>query len=449
MSQLHQDLKTKHPAIHYRNYSYSWDKSSQNLTIKFDFLLEPDLAFTPESTIRFSQPVKSKPIDNLVFHLGLIELLSYWKAAAPDQVVIHSGSLSTEQIKWWQKLFRLGMGEYFATNNLKIFTPDIICKAEFISSSSSVISEPNGNLILVGGGKDSCVTLDSFKHQKSNNVLLVNPTPAALKTSQIAGFTRPIRVERQIDPHLINLNQQGYLNGHTPFSAYLSFLSLIVAELLNFKYILASNEQSANEPTTNYHGQPVNHQYSKSFEYESDFRNYTSQFLTTTSEYLSFLRPLYELQIAKVFSRLHSYHSSFVSCNVGGSKGIWCCQCPKCLFNYLILSPFLEESVLAKIFKDNLLHNQQLAPLMNSLISPKLSKPFECVGTQKESLIAAYLLMEKIQQTQEPLPYLIQLIKSDILSQPRIQSQTQDLLTQFTSKHHLPSPYQKMLKQLI
>lgn len=62
---------------------------------------------------------------------------------------------------------------------------------------------------------------------------------------------------------------------------------------------MLSNEASANESTVA--GQEVNHQYSKSFEFEADFHEYEKKYLRTGIYYFSFLRPLAEFQIAKMF----------------------------------------------------------------------------------------------------------------------------------------------------
>ena len=124
-----------------------------------------------------------------------------------------------------------------------------------------------------------------------------------------------IYVERIIDPKLLELNKEGYLNGHIPFSAMLAFLSSTTAALLGIKNIVVSNENSANEETA----KGANHQYSKSFEFENDFRNYVNQFVYSNEviNYYSLLRPLLEIQIVKLFSNHKKYFNIFKSCNVG------------------------------------------------------------------------------------------------------------------------------------
>lgn len=63
-------------------------------------------------------------------------------------------------------------------------------------------------------------------------------------------------------------------------------------------------------------GEKINHQYSKSYEFENDFEEYSKKYLKTEIKYFSFLRPLNELQIAKLFSKYKKYHKVFKSCNV-------------------------------------------------------------------------------------------------------------------------------------
>ena len=72
------------------------------------------------------------------------------------------------------------------------------------------------------------------------------------------------------------------------FSAYL------FAYLYGKKYIVLSNESSANE--TYVSGRQGNHQYSKSTEFERDFRSYVTDYLDDGIQYFSLLRPWSEWQ---------------------------------------------------------------------------------------------------------------------------------------------------------
>jgi hypothetical protein len=65
---------------------------------------------------------------------------------------------------------------------------------------------------------------------------------------------------------------------------------------------------------------------------------------------------MYEYKIASIFSEQNKFFKDFSSCNRNfvitkeKQKKLWCCECEKCSFVFLILSPFLEEKELINIF---------------------------------------------------------------------------------------------------
>ena len=66
----------------------------------------------------------------------------------------------------------------------------------------------------------------------------------------------------------------GALNGHVPISAIISSVGVIVAILTGRRDVVVSNEQTANEPTLEYRGVSINHQYSKSQQFERDYQRF-------------------------------------------------------------------------------------------------------------------------------------------------------------------------------
>jgi hypothetical protein len=91
-----------------------------------------------------------------------------------------------------------------------------------------------------------------------------------------------------------------------------------------------------------YLGSFINHQYSKSSEFEKRFKQYCRKYLANNLSYTSYLRKYSELEIAKMFTKYPKYFSTFSSCNQGLKTGErWCGNCPKCLFVYLALYPHL------------------------------------------------------------------------------------------------------------
>ena len=139
-----------------------------------------------------------------------------------------------------------------------------------------------------------------------------------------------------------------------------------------------SNESSANESTVK--GSTVNHQYSKSFKFEEDFHCYEAEYLPGSAYYFSMLRPLSEFQIARF---LHSRSSTmpFSGAAMQAAKQTAGADtAPSASFVYLILSPFLSEEEVEKIFGRNMLQDEEMKPLLDQLTGIQEEKPFECVG---------------------------------------------------------------------
>ena len=194
------------------------------------------------------------------------------------------------------------------------------------------------DLVLVGGGKDSALLLSLLaKSGRMMKPLVVNPSTAALEIISSLGLSDPIVVTRTLDPKLLELNKIGYLNGHTPFSALLSFIGVTVAAMYGYENVMVANEQSANEGNVLYKGIEINHQYSKSLRYENLFRAYAHKVLTPSISYFSAMRPFHDIQISQdVFSRAGT---------LAGFRVVIRCAppicgaaiVPKCAFTYLTL----------------------------------------------------------------------------------------------------------------
>jgi len=269
-----------------------------------------------------------------------------------------------------------------------------------------------------------------------------------LESIKVAEIVNPVIVKRSIDKKLLDLNNMGYLNGHTPFSAYLSFLSMFVANLHGYKNIIVSNEASAGEGNLDFHGHNINHQYSKSYRYEKLFREYSEKFLTTDVQYFSFLRPLSELQIAALFSESDEYDNAFCSCNVGRSD-YWCGNCPKCAFVYLSINPFLDPQRIKSIFGDEDFFNKPtIQKHIVDLVGLGDHKPFECVGTVDESRLAVTLSIHRYQQYGLQLPTFLGELASrlNINSENTAETIKKQIKTEWDKKNFLPPQYELLLK---
>ncbi|MDA3904494.1 MAG: hypothetical protein PF484_00305 [Bacteroidales bacterium] len=396
-----------HTKFIYKNYRYSI--LNESISISFEFLLKgnsqaglSDIRFEPTIILpinSFSQreDLQVEVLENLIFNMGMVELISYWKAACPKEIIIEPFHLNENQILFWKKLYWNGLGEFFYVNEIETNMQDFmhIKSASEKELKATTFPSQEKVIIPIGGGKDSAVSLEILKDSSLEIYpFIINPRKASLNTVKQAGISveKLLLAQRNIDSNLIKLNEVGYLNGHTPFSAMLAFTSLLQAYLTDTKYIALSNESSANEPSVA--DSHVNHQYSKTFEFESDFREYYKTYISSNIEYFSFLRPISELQIANLFSKFKNHHYSFRSCNVGSKTDSWCCDCPKCLFTYIMLAPFLPEKELNNMLGENLIIKPSLVHTLKELQGLTEVKPFECVGTVDEVNLALYQAIE-------------------------------------------------------
>ncbi|HUW72143.1 MAG TPA: hypothetical protein VMV66_03085 [Candidatus Humimicrobiaceae bacterium] len=420
-----QELRKQNPRFIYEDFSYQ--TKNNNLEISFNFSIEPDIKFQPKIIIeKIPKKTRLSSLDNLVFHLGLMEIPTYWKATCSPKIEIRAGHLNREQVNWWRRLIINGLSQFFYENKID-WRP-----RSFLTIKSLPGNHPlpvfnkklkNRYLVPFAGGRDSIVTLESLKKsaswRKETALFLVNPNEQMGKTAKVTGVKKQIIIERSIDKKLLQLNKRGYLNGHTPFTALLSFLSVLCAVLFDYKNIVFSNEKSADEGNLKYLGKMINHQWAKSSQFEKMFKKYCKKYLAKNINYFSYLRKYGELEISQMFIKYPKYFSVFSSCNasmrIGARQIRWCGNCPKCLFVYATLYPFLNRKDLLKIFRKDIFDpstssgREKLLPIMKSLIGQGRPKPFECVGTKKESRMAFKSSLEKaLRRAQgKPTPYLL------------------------------------------
>ena len=251
----YEKLRREYPHFYYRGYEAEWEEGALNITYTFE--IEGLSVFTPHWTFPLPQgrleEIKGRVTEEMLFSLGMVELISYWKIACPPQVYIEKGKLDSEQIRWWKHLYFNGLGEFFYVNGIEeareenfmeIHCQDFRTGKEPSSEEASPVSAleqegkrslSKGFLVPIGGGKDSAVTLDLLMDGGYPVYgYIINPRGASLNTAERAGLSdeKVMKVKRTLDQRMLELNRRGYLNGHTPFSALVAFSSLIGAAIL-------------------------------------------------------------------------------------------------------------------------------------------------------------------------------------------------------------------------
>jgi hypothetical protein len=249
------------------------------------------------------------------------------------------------------------------------------------------------------------VLIESVKHLRPR-LLAVNPHPLVVELAAQTGLELLV-VRRRLSPQLGALNGAGALNGHVPITAIVSLIAVVGSFIYDYDTIAMAVERSASEETVMVNGVPVNHQYSKSLEFEISIRALIAGSVDSTLTYGSALRPYSELAIARAFARMDRYHATFCSCNTvyrldAGSGDRWCGQCPKCRFVGLMLAPFLEPEAVTAIIGRDLFDDPDQVPGFAALMSDA-DKPFECVGERRESAAAFRILSRQPRWKDKPV----------------------------------------------
>lgn len=462
-------LRHQYPTFHYKSYAHRL--TSEGLVLEFEFELDPTYQFHPTITLfditaTELQKVSPALLDLYVFHIGLVEMLSYWKTTCSPTIAVEGGPLDATQRHWFHTLLIQGLGEFFYVNQIDFTSAEFVTIKSTIASTSPTAHIPlplppppeikpdDHILIPIGGGKDSAVSLEILKAftPNLNNLaaLHLNPAAANQDTANASGITNQSFIRRQLDPLLFEMNADGFLNGHTPFSALMAFLSTFSAHLHGQQFVAVSNERSSNEGNVLFHNQEINHQYSKSVAFEQDFQKYMAAYFPHAPWYFSPLRPWYELQIARYFAQFPQYHHLFRSCNRGKKTNSWCGECSKCLFAYVILLPFLGVPQMMTIFHKDLLDDGELLSIAQELIGFGEKKPLECVGTTEESLAAFYLSWQWYQEHHQTPPQLLQVIHDRYLAhEAQLETRSQAVLAAWNEQHSVPVSLATYMKSLI
>ncbi len=350
----------------------------------------------PDSMRRdLSHPALEKAFEAVHIMAGI----SYYKAFIPQN--IKDCALTQKEAQFFETLYQQGLGEFAVRNGLDIFDRIQFPFDDKPSSLPSSLPLKRQSLVLIGGGKDSLVSIEALKaHNEPMILMAVNPAQPILDCIDVSGCPSLV-IKREIDPLLFELNATGHVyNGHVPITAIISAIATCCALLYGCDEIVLSNERSANEATLSLNGREINHQYSKSMAFETDFNQFIQTSITSSLTYYSLLCPLSEAHIARLFTKYTEYDDVFTSCNGAYKlhtekiKGRWCGTCPKCQFVFLMFAVSMDKDRLLSIVGHNILTNPAFIDDYKSLCGLTDQKPWECVGEALESASCLYRLSQ-------------------------------------------------------
>lgn len=427
--------------------------------VRLRYALGPDLTFCER--IVFDSPLPSpgaalRPaFEAAAETLWLAAGVSYYKVCVPPRIEIPGAVLSDDQRRFFQTLYVDGLGEFGVRNHV-----DVAGRVDFMTApcaagsprAATSPSLPRRAAVLVGGGKDSLVSVETLRAGGEPMALFaVNPKKPILDCAAASGLPF-VKVARHLDPLLFDLNGKGALNGHVPITAIVSFIAAAAAFVEGFDAVVLSNERSADQGNVMAGGREVNHQFSKTTGAEYAIADQIARQIHTGLQYFSLLRPLSEAHIAALMARSTRYDAAFTSCNRSFQinpktpPARWCGDCPKCRFSFLMLAENMGRARIECVFGKNMLDDPAQLQGYEELAGVSGHKPWECVGELAESG-AALLRLSQMDEWKETaiVRALAPRIRALMLDADAV---WRDLLTP-SPDHRLPPRYERMLRDYL
>ena len=405
-----------------------------------------DLGFTETLTFPSgwnAEAVGTDAFDKLLDLAALVLGTSYFKLRAPTVISAPDIRLTEAERAFALDVYENGLGEFYARNQLQRFGRLVFdIRADDRHAPAAPVL-PHRALLPIGGGKDSLVSVALLEEAGVDFTPFAgNPRGPIVTSIQRVG-RGSLPVIRRLDPEMIMLGQQpGYYNGHVPSTAINSMIAALCALLYGYDQIVLSNERSASEGNTEWDGREVNHQHSKSLGFEEMIADILAGATGGALGYFSLLRPFSEARIAGLFARDDKFDTVFSSCNrnfrYNGHDGpLWCGECPKCHFVFLILAPRMNKDRLLRIFGKNLLADPAHEHSFRELTGLAGQKPWECVGEILEAAACLWELTENPEWRDDAVPAAL---RPDLLAQygaPRLKAALAELMTD-SAEHHIP-----------
>lgn len=364
---------------------WSWDSIDGVLTCKYQ---TTNASFIEE--FRFGHGKKADEKLARAFDLLAVTAgVSYFKTSVAETILLPVEP-SANWASYVADLYDRGLREFRLQNSLELEWNQHVAYAEIRAALGEQLRTPAGALVPMGGGRDSLLVAHALRSHTPELMVVGNNPIVRIQADQLDLDLH--NVDRRIDPLLLDLNRQGAPNGHVPVTAINSCVAVVLAVLLNCADVVLSNERSASSPTRVVNGVDVNHQYSKSWEFEQQLRIIISA-LELPVNYFSALRGLGEIEISERLGRNWGHLPPFVSCNRGrtldkaAQHPTWCTRCAKCYFVFLALAPFVTRQALTRYFGRDLLGEPEDADAVERLLLGD-SRDFECIGTPAETAFA-------------------------------------------------------------
>jgi len=428
-------------------------------TICFDYAIETDNAtYSLTETIKLPTPLPvSSTADRILRALHLSLGISYYKTFIPD-TIDHAYSMDGDEASFWNSVFRNGLGEFLYKNQL---SADVLAKfteqpGNVVPGTDDDISWTETALLGIGGGKDSIVAGELLKKLDIPLCGFVLATGENRGQAQAVANEMQIEmlgVERRLDPQILELNKlEGAYNGHVPISLVFALVGCLLAITKGSKYVIVANESSASIPQVEHKGALVNHQWSKSLEFEKLFQNFVHNNISEHLDYFSLIRPLTSIAVAKIFANYSGYFEVFTSDNSlfkitpeTREHPRWSHNSPKSLSSYILLAPWMSEEDLSRTFGHNFMDDSTMNELFLKLLGQGDEPVLDCVGTPSELRLCLSMLFKNNRFINS---HLMNLAKTNNLLMENYNGPLEGALM-ISEQHAIPEGIEEKIKLLI
>ncbi len=310
----------------------------------------------------------------------------------------------------WNSIFRGEWSQWRYLNDLPDYKGPKFISSQTDSSIPPISIEANGVevLNLVGGGKDSLVSMKLFEKAKI-------PFSTFARSQSVMGRAK-------VQHELIETSIKGCsFKQHHKYYVYDDFLDSPMADLYpeykegfdfpetvmcifsvfplmlkyGYKHVSLGNERSAEVGNLVWDktGEEINHAWAKTFNAEKLYNGYINKHLIANFSSFSILRPIYDVLIFGLLSENESLIENIFSCNI---EKPWCYKCPKCAYIWLCYMAYLPTNLVNLIFQNrNLFDFEENQKWYGQLLGLDKHNSFECVGQIPESQLAFELCSKK------------------------------------------------------
>ena len=194
--------------FYYKNVNFSEETG----VLSCSYAVDEKYTFTERITFPnapFVLSPKKKKALHQIFSLAHIAMgISYYKAFLPENIVIEGEGITKSESRFFERFYLQGLGEFAVRNHLNLQGKIHFPVSKKTNREPINLNLPYNALIPVGGGKDSCLTIELVKQTDLPATTIAIHDPRPIRECMDASDLPDIVLKREIDPQLIALNKE-------------------------------------------------------------------------------------------------------------------------------------------------------------------------------------------------------------------------------------------------